>query len=913
MDAPNDTSPPRPEGGAATPAARAVDGDLLARHRALARPRARPRDRRAYYFGVTGRINAFTVAFQIPNLVRALVADAALSSAFVPVFSELLEKGERKRAWRVASTPLLADAARPRRAHRALHPARAAAHAAVRRSGRRRRARRRALAHPLPDRRPARALRDRRRDPEQLRPLHRAGAHAGRLEPRRSSSASSSASRGSHDESAQLYVYAGSIVARDGDPAPAAAAVAAGAATVGSRWSIDWRDPAVKRVLVLMLPGDDRRRADQRQRRRRHVLRVAAARPGARAGGDRRGVPPLHAAAGDLLGRGRDGALPDARAARRPRRHRRLPASARRRPAPDRLPARAGQRSCRSCSPSRSCASSTSAASSRAEDTVIVARACGVLARARLQRLDADAEPQLLRLQTTWIPTGVALGNLALNAALDAVFYRLGIWGIPLATSIVNIVAATRAARAAASPASASSTSGARSGVVRAHRRRRRPRRGASYGAWRGLDDVLGTGLRRPAVWRSAPALAAGGRRLRRRSPGRWGCASSRRCYRCEPGATSPPTRAEPPMEQDRIRNFSIIAHIDHGKSTLADRILELTDTVTEPRHARRSCSTRWTSSASAGSRSRPRPCACRWKGHELNLIDTPGHVDFTYEVSRSLQACEGALLVVDAAQGIEAQTLANAYLAIENDLEIVPVVNKIDLPQADPDGAAREIAELARRRRPSASCGSRRRPASGVDRGARRDRRADPARRRAIPTRRPRALDLRLLLRPVPRRRRVRPRRRRPLLDAASRCARWRRAPSFDAEELGFMSPTLRPSTALGAGEVGYVITGLKDVSRLRVGDTLTSRAAPGRRAAARLQGRQADGLRRALPDRLRRLPGAARRARAAEAERRARSSTSPRRRRRSASASAAASSACCTWRSSASGSSASSTSTCS
>src|SRR6266487_616678 len=106
-------------------------------------------------------------------------------------------------------------------------------------------------------------------------------------------------------------------------------------------------------------------------------------------------------------------------------------------------------------------------------------------------------------------------------------------------------------------------------------------------------------------------------------------------------------------MELERIRNFSIIAHIDHGKSTLADRILELT------------------------------------------LIDTPGHVDFTYEVSRSLQACEGALLVVDAAQGIEAQTVANAYLAIENDLEIVPVVNKIDLPQADPEATAAELADL--------------------------------------------------------------------------------------------------------------------------------------------------------------------------------------------------------------------------
>src|SRR6266702_3437409 len=118
------------------------------------------------------------------------------------------------------------------------------------------------------------------------------------------------------------------------------------------------------------------------------------------------------------------------------------------------------------------------------------------------------------------------------------------------------------------------------------------------------------------------------------------------------------------PMDQSKIRNFSIIAHIDHGKSTLADRILELTGAVSA-------------------------------RDMREQLLDTPGHVDFTYEVSRSLQACEGALLVVDAAQGIEAQTLANAYLAIENGLEIVPVVNKIDLPSADPDGASQEVADL--------------------------------------------------------------------------------------------------------------------------------------------------------------------------------------------------------------------------
>jgi GTP-binding protein LepA len=144
----------------------------------------------------------------------------------------------------------------------------------------------------------------------------------------------------------------------------------------------------------------------------------------------------------------------------------------------------------------------------------------------------------------------------------------------------------------------------------------------------------------------------------------------------------------------DRIRNFSIISHVDHGKSTLSDRILELTGAV-DPRQMREQYLDSMDIERERGITIKAQNVRVPWKGHTLHLIDTPGHVDFGYEVSRSLAACEGAVLLVDASQGIQAQTLANCYQAMENDLEIVAVLNKIDLPAADPERCAAEIEQV--------------------------------------------------------------------------------------------------------------------------------------------------------------------------------------------------------------------------
>jgi GTP-binding protein LepA len=273
-------------------------------------------------------------------------------------------------------------------------------------------------------------------------------------------------------------------------------------------------------------------------------------------------------------------------------------------------------------------------------------------------------------------------------------------------------------------------------------------------------------------------------------------------------------------MDLERIRNFSIIAHIDHGKSTLADRILELTKTVSG-REMRAQVLDTMELERERGITIKAQAVRVNWHGNELNLIDTPGHVDFTYEVSRSLQACEGAVLVVDAAQGIEAQTVANAYLAIENNLEIVPVVNKIDLPQADPDAAAAELAELVGGKpedvlRISAKTGrgvaevldaivERIPPPSGDP--------AAPSRALVFDSSYDQYRGVVAFVRVVD-----------GVFAGREPLRAMAQGTRFEAEEVGFFSPTMKAAETLGAGEVGYVITGLKDVSRLRVGDTLTS-----------------------------------------------------------------------------------------
>jgi GTP-binding protein LepA len=279
----------------------------------------------------------------------------------------------------------------------------------------------------------------------------------------------------------------------------------------------------------------------------------------------------------------------------------------------------------------------------------------------------------------------------------------------------------------------------------------------------------------------------------------------------------------------EHIRNFSIIAHIDHGKSTLADRILQITNTVAE-REMRDQVLDRMDLERERGITIKAQAVriyyqAADGREYQFNLIDTPGHVDFTYEVSRSLAACEGAILVVDATQGVEAQTLANTLLALENDLEIVPVLNKIDLPGAEPEKRAEEIATVI-------GC-----PRSDILHISAKTGEGVPEVLEAVVQRipppegdadaAPRALIFDSVYdqyRGVVAFVRVRDgsfRKNDPLLAMATR----RRS---ETEEVGIFSPDMRKTDVLRAGEVGYIIPGIKEVADLRVGDTLTSAERP-------------------------------------------------------------------------------------
>ncbi len=279
--------------------------------------------------------------------------------------------------------------------------------------------------------------------------------------------------------------------------------------------------------------------------------------------------------------------------------------------------------------------------------------------------------------------------------------------------------------------------------------------------------------------------------------------------------------------DSSRIRNFSIIAHIDHGKSTLADRLLEATGAV-EQRDMREQLLDTMDIERERGITIKANAVRIEYRaldGHlyTLNLIDTPGHVDFSYEVSRSLDACEGALLLVDAAQGVEAQTLANAYLAIENGLEIIPVVNKIDLPSAEPEKVSAELIGIVGGSeddviRVSAKSGSgveelleaivHRLPPPGGDAAA-------PLRAMVFDSYYDTYRGVVCSVRVV---------------DGHIESGEQVRFMATDliesADEIGVLRPEVSPVKRLAAGEVGYLITGIKEIDLIRVGDTVTDAA---------------------------------------------------------------------------------------
>ncbi len=278
-------------------------------------------------------------------------------------------------------------------------------------------------------------------------------------------------------------------------------------------------------------------------------------------------------------------------------------------------------------------------------------------------------------------------------------------------------------------------------------------------------------------------------------------------------------------MKTSKIRNFSIIAHIDHGKSTLADRILELTSAVSA-REMKEQLLDDMDLERERGITIKAHAVNLTYEAQDgatylFNLIDTPGHVDFSYEVSRSLAACEGALLVVDATQGVEAQTLANAYLALENDLEIIPVINKIDLPSADPDRVAEQIEQVVGLPAEEALQVS-----AKTGQGVRE------------------VLEALVTKVPPPQGKSDRPlqallfdawydpyrgvccliRVREGTIEIGQKVRFMAGGSTFDVEELGHFTPKMEPKDQLGPGEVGFMFANIKDLHQTRIGDTVTS-----------------------------------------------------------------------------------------
>ncbi len=282
--------------------------------------------------------------------------------------------------------------------------------------------------------------------------------------------------------------------------------------------------------------------------------------------------------------------------------------------------------------------------------------------------------------------------------------------------------------------------------------------------------------------------------------------------------------------DQAHIRNFSIIAHIDHGKSTLADRILELTHTV-DPRSMRAQVLDSMELERERGITIKAQAVRVFYTSprdgetYQLHLIDTPGHVDFTYEVSRSLAACEGALLVVDASQGVEAQTVANTYLAIDSGLELIPCLNKVDLPGAEPERVAEEVADLLGEpgesvRRISAKTGegvpeildelvARVPPPQGDPDG--------PPRALIFDSEFDQYRGVIAYIRVVD-----------GTFSKREAIRAMQAGTEAEIDDIGFFTPEMTSADALHAGEVGFLTTGIKDVTKLRVGDTLTTMANP-------------------------------------------------------------------------------------